>query len=95
MHRRCGEGVGSMHFSSLVVSTSKPRTTSLPFWASKLASGRSEDKWQHHEVCVEVKQKVIKDVGTVGCTRKELDGFASRVCIHSRGDLVISHGTIY
>ena len=68
--------------------------TGLSVWASKPVSGRSKDKWQHHEACVEVKQ-IHEDVGTVGCAMKELDGFAPRVCIHSRGDLVISHGTIY
>lgn len=56
--------------------------------------GISEDKWWHHEACVEVKQG-HEDIGIVGCTREELDGFAPQVCIYSRGDLVINSVTIY
>jgi hypothetical protein len=52
----------------------------------------------HYEACVEVKQD-LEGVGTIGCMRKDLDGFTVRgvyiFIITSRDILVISQDNIF
>jgi len=36
--------------------------------------------WRHHEACVKAKQS-CEGVGTVGCARKYMDGFAPQGCV--------------